>query len=429
MHDSARDANRLSWNVRRVGRLDLPGAGQVTVQGTTAYVGHMKPPHGTSILDVSDPARPRLLTTIELADPYSHTHKVRVVGDRMVVNVEQNNRHFLRKGSRIPEATARLTASLGRPPTEAELAAALQVAEADLPTLREAQARGYRDGGFRVYDVADPRRPRLLATQRTGGIGVHRFDLDERYAYISTEMDGYVGNILVIYDLADPRRPAEVSRWWLPGQHLAGGETPTWTGTTHRLHHALRHGDQLWAAYWYAGFFVLDVSDMARPRAVAGYNYHPPYPEPTHTALRVPFPVGGRQIALVVDEEHEHTRGQPHAGLWLFDVADRAAIRPLSLFEVSEMDSPWSRAGGRFGAHQFQERLEDTLVYAAWFAGGLRVVDIADPLHPAEVGFFIPEPAAGQQSPQSNDVAVDDRGLIYLADRNRGLDILEFRRP
>jgi hypothetical protein len=48
---------------------------------------------------------------------------------------------------------------------------------------------------------------------------------------------------------------------------------------------------------------------------------------------------------------------------------------------------------------------------------------------PVEVGHFIPEPSAGQTSPQSNDVDVDDRGLIYLLDRNHGVDILEFRQP
>jgi hypothetical protein len=46
-----------------------------------------------------------------------------------------------------------------------------------------------------------------------------------------------------------------------------------------------------------------------------------------------------------------------------------------------------------------------------------------------EVGHFIPEPTAGESSPQSNDVDVDDRGLIYLLDRNQGVDILEFRQP
>ncbi len=70
----------------------------------------------------------------------------------------------------------------------------------------------------------------------------------------------------------------------------------------------------------------------------------------------------------------------------------------------------------------------DTLVYCAWFAGGLRIVDIADPTAPEEVGYYIPEPAPGKAAPQSNDVDVDERGLIYLGDRYSGFDILEFRR-
>ena len=39
--------------------------------------------------------------------------------------------------------------------------------------------------------------------------------------------------------------PEEVSRWWLPGQHTAGGEKPTWPGRRNRLHHALRSGDEI----------------------------------------------------------------------------------------------------------------------------------------------------------------------------------------
>jgi hypothetical protein len=66
-------------------------------------------------------------------------------------------------------------------------------------------------------------------------------------------------------------------------------------------------------------------------------------------------------------------------------------------------------------------------VYAAWFSGGLRIIDIADPYWPKEVGHFIPEPVNGFTSPQSNDVdVVDETGLVYLIDRNAGLDIVEF---
>ena len=96
-----------------------------------------------------------------------------------------------------------------------------------------------------------------------------------------------------------------------------------------------------------------------------------------------------------------------------------------SFNDVSEMDSPWSRAPGRFGAHQFHEKMDGTLVYATWFSGGLRIVDVANPLKPVEVAHFIPEPYEDQDSPQSNDCDVDDNGLVYLLDRNRGLDILK----
>jgi hypothetical protein len=241
-------------------------------------------------------------------------------------------------------------------------------------------------------------------------------------------MDGYIGNILVIYDLKDPRKPTEVSRWWLPGQHVAGGETPTWRGTSNRLHHAMRVGDELWAAVWQAGIRVIDISDIRKPKTIASHDYHPPVPEPTHTILPASQLIGGRRIAVGVDEEHDHVRGQPHAHLWVFDVTDLPEIKPLSTFHVGENASPWSGAPGRFGAHQFQEHIDDTLVYAAWFSGGLRIVDIKDPEAPKEVGWFIPEPVGGNASPQSNDVDVDRQGLIYVLDRNRGFDILEFKR-
>jgi len=396
---------QLARNVRRLSRLELPGAGQVTVAGKYAYVGHItnKERLGTSILDVSDPRNPRLLSQIHLDEADSHSHKARVAGDLMIVNVEQN------------------MGALGR---KAE-------------NLAKEERKPYGEGGFKLYDISKKEKPKLIAHYRTHGRGVHRFDMDENYAYISTEMEGYVGNILVIYDIGDPARPEEVSRWWMPGQHLAGGEKPTWVGRRNRLHHALRFGDELWAGCWHAGVAVLDISDIRKPRTLGSYNYHPPFPEPSHTFMPVPQRIGGKRIALAIDEEdHAHTaeemerrRGRPHGCLWVLDVTDLKNIQPLSIFEVSELDSPWSRAApGRFGAHQFQEHMDGTLVYCAWFAGGLRIVDVADPMAPQEVGHFIPEPAAGKAAPQTNDVDVDERGLIYIGDRYAGFDILEFTR-
>jgi len=215
----------LARNVRRLSRLELPGAGQVRIVGQRAFVGHLpnRDRLGTTILDVSDPRAPRVISQVFLDDDESHSHKVRVVGDLMFVNHERNMTPIGRKADELPGARTALLQALGREPTHAELAARIGVAESDIPAVEEANRRGYPHGGFRIYDISDVTRPRPLVHQHTGGIGVHRFDVDERYAYISTEMDGYVGNILVIYSLADPTRPQEVSRWWLPGQHAAAG--------------------------------------------------------------------------------------------------------------------------------------------------------------------------------------------------------------
>ncbi|HVJ23275.1 MAG TPA: hypothetical protein VM756_04985, partial [Burkholderiales bacterium] len=234
-----------------------------------------------------------------------------------------------------------------------------------------------------------------------------------------------------------PARPEEVSRWWMPGQHVAGGEQPTWVGRRNRLHHALRFGDELWAGCWHGGVAVIDVSDIRKPRTLGSYNYHPPFPEPSHTFMPVPERIGGRRIAVAIDEEdHAHSaaemerrRGRPHGCLWVFDVTDLSHMQPLAIYEVSELDSPWSRAApGRFGAHQFQEHMDGTLVYCTWFSGGLRIVDVADPLAPQEVGYYIPQPAAGKAAPQTNDVDIDKNGLVYIVDRYAGFDILEFNR-
>jgi len=432
-----RSNTSLAHKVKRMGHLDLAGAGQVTISHGHAFVGHLPNPDGlgTSIIDISDPRAPRVIATVALGDPESHSHKVRIAGDIMVVNHERNMSRIGRRAEQLPAVQRSLSQELGRQPTSKELAAKLNVAEDDLRAVQEFEQRGYQNGGFKIYDISTPSKPRLTSYQKTGGIGVHRFDMDERYAYISTEMAGYVGNILIIYDLRDPGKPQEVARWWMPGQHVAAGEQPTWSGRRHRLHHALRFGNEMWASCWHAGFRVIDVSNLSQPNTIGSYNYHPLFPEPTHTVIPLPDTINGRRIALAVDEEDQAQnpaeeaarRGRPHACILTFDVTDLADIKPLAQFQVSELDSPFSRvSGARFGAHQFCERMSGTLVHAVWFGGGLRVIDVADPQSPREVGYFIPEPVPGKAAPQSNDVALDGRGLIYVVDRHVGFDVLEF---
>ena len=56
---------------------------------------------------------------------------------------------------------------------------------------------------------------------------------------------------------------------------------------------------------------------------------------------------------------------------------------------------------------------------------GLRIIDVKDPHCLREVAHYLPDVPPGLDRLSSNDVTLDDRGLMYLIDRRRGLTILE----
>ena len=104
------------------------------------------------------------------------------------------------------------------------------------------------------------------------------------------------------------------------------------------------------------------------------------------------------------------------------------ATRPklLATYQVEEASQPYRGDAYRFGAHQLREIVDaDFMLYVTWFAAGLRLIDIKDPAAPVECGYFIPKAAEGRNAPWTNDVALDDRGLIYFTDKVCGLDVIE----
>jgi hypothetical protein len=377
----------MSDNVGHLSRTELEGGGQIVVQGRNAFVGHQHGPEGTTILDISDPRQPKIVSRLMASHPASHSHKARVVGDIMIVNSE------------------------------------IEPGKGDRKT--------YNDGGFRIYDIKDKTNPKLITFVKTHARGVHRFDMDGNYAYISTEMEGFVGNILVIYDIRNPSKPVEVSRWWMPGQNIAAGETPHPRGRDHSLHHAMRCGDQLYAGCWFSGISIIDISDITKPRTLGRHQYDPPFPEPTHTFLKVPFEIGGRSIAVSTEEERSGRGvdiGKPHAPLRTWDVTDPTKPKLLYSYHLDEAAQPYHGDEMRFGTHQLREIVDrDCMLYVTWFAAGLRMIDISDPAHPQERGYFIPQPTTGKPSPWTNDIAKDERGLLFLTDKVCGLDVLEFK--
>lgn len=368
-----------SHATKLIGHIDCPGGGQVWVDGTTLYVGHMRNPSGTSIYDVSDPAAPKQLARIDVPEGW-HSHKVRAQDGIMIVNHERFGRDNPEYG-----------------------------------------------GGLAIYDVSNPAEPTQIAKWMTAGKGIHRYDFDGRYAYISPTVEGYIGNIVMILDMQDPVNPKEVGRWWIPGQWEAGGEDYPWHDwVPPRCHHPLRVGNRLYVSYWHHGFFILDIEDMTQPKLISARNTSGSFPHPTHTCLKMPMKLKGRDIMIVADEDVAKLYPAAPAFTWTYDITNEYDPISIGTFQVEGIDPDGSPQEPMTGCHQPSERLTGTTVVPfAWFAQGLRLIDFADPYHPKEVGFYEPDPPAGFERSSSNDVTLDSRGLIYLIDRQNGVDIIE----
>ena len=111
------------------------------------------------------------------------------------------------------------------------------------------------------------------------------------------------------------------------------------------------------------------------------------------------------------------------AFMWMVDITDERHPAPVGSFQVEGIEG--SPQPTMTACHQPCEKVTGTEIPFAWFAHGLRMIDVKDPHSPREVAHFMPDVPQGTDRVSSNDVTVDDRGLIYLIDRRRGLTIVE----
>ena len=376
-------ATESAHGLRAIGHSDLAGRGdgmQVLREGDALYVGHNGTSGaGTSILDVSAPERPRLVAQWD-APAHTHTHKVQVADGLLLVNHE------------------------GFP-------------------LKAPGPRGPHSAGLAVHSLDDPFAPQKIGFLETGGKGVHRIVWEGgRYAHMSATPEGFADRIWLVVDLLDPAHPVAVAKWWWPGQWTAGGEDPTWpAGKRYAAHHALISGDRAYLGYDDANLVVLDVSDMTAPKQVAHVSWGG---EATHTCMPLP----GRGLLVVTDEQQ---KDGPHAPERLMHVLDISTEEPRYLTAFPTPDPRYAARPLRFGPHAFHENRagsyrSERVVFATYFNAGVRVYDLADPERPVEVAHWVPEAPAGQLAPQSNDLFVDDAGLVWVTDRGTGgVSVLE----
>jgi hypothetical protein len=161
---------------------------------------------------------------------------------------------------------------------------------------------------------------------------------------------------------------------------------------------------------------------------ISHINYAPPFPGFTHTVL----PLFSRDL-MVVTQEAVRPHGEDYPKLvWLMDIRDETNPVIISTLPMPDTNDFFNRPG-RFGAHNVYENQpgptcfhSDTLVFGTFFNAGVRVYDTSNPFQPEEVAYFVPQIPQGAPSNGINDVYVDEKGILYVVDRLKGvLYILE----
>lgn len=382
-----------SKNMRLLSQNDLLGfgnGGQIVVKWLgrkrLAFISHMKGKAFT-ILDVSNPSKTEVIFQHD-AFPGTLSHKVRIYKNRyLFLNCER---------------------------------------------AREEGVMQF-DSGFRIFDIKDPSEPKQVSYAKVAGRGVHRFWIDEEkeWALLPSFMDGYQGRILLIYDIHDLEKPKELARWWYPGQKTKGREeSAPWrkAGRDYRAHGPpIRIGNRIYVGYWDAGALILDASNPRDISIISQTNLSPPYGGCTHTALPVTREIKSRKWMIVTDESMAEHCKEGKKLLWIMDATEEKNVVPVATYSVP--DDGFCEQGGKFGAHNIHEdtKLPGDEIYASWFSAGIRAVDISNPYTPKEVAYYIPKHDKKKQKViQTNDLFVDDRGLIYGIDRiAAGVSIVE----
>ena len=413
-HGNAKAALR---NMRVVGHLEL-GAGRtngdVWLHRGHAYVGDWDTSNategrfctkganeGVAVVDVRAPARPRLVSRIELP-PGTWAEDVSVFRARFG---PQAGRDIAVVGIQI----------CGGPRTDAS-----------------------RFRGFTLWDVTDPARPAPLGGFDVGccTLGVHVLEVRQRadlrkaivYATVpyaerdesgspSGRRDRAGRGEVHLVDVTDATAPQELSTWGIvsAGLKRPGDPRGCFAG---ELAHAVEpsaDGTLAFVSYWDAGFIQLDVRDPTRPV----FRNRTSYPATADGDGHSTAYDAKRKLLFAADEDFCPGRRGGTATGWgflrIYDVS-----RPGTPRQIGTFRTPGSVSATN-GTHTIHNPvLVGNVVWASWYADGVRVIDTRNPRKPRELASFAPAGASVW------GVVVDRApGLAYASDMRSGLWILK----
>ena len=404
-----------------------------------AYVGHhggkttntltgRDEDNGTSIVDVTDPRKPRLLSHIPGEPGQGESggaQMVRVCAGSLLPKGDKSKYYLLRTFGNL---------------------------------------------AHEVWDVTAPEKPSKVATVVDKLKGTHKnwWECDSGIAYVVSGAEGWrTRRMTQIYDLSDPAHPVFIRNFGLAGQEPGSTVEPVPT----ELHGPIStgaKGNRVYFGYGTNKSGVMQIVDrqklLSGPREPTPENLRAPEVgrfqlssmNGAHTALPVlgmRLPEFGadkaapRDFVFVVDEAILNECTEARQRVFVVDVTDEKIPVGVATFNVPEKPGDFCSRGGRFGSHSSNENqppmYAGKMIFVAWFNAGVRAVDISDPFHPREVGYYIPATTdktdkrcvktdTGERCKvaiQTNNVDVDDRGYVYIVDRaNTGLHILELKR-
>ena len=347
--------------------------------------------------------------------------------------------------------------------------------------------RAYADSAHEIWDVTDPSHPTDVRTVRNhnpvvdGLTGTHKnwWEGDTGIAYIvgrrATDAGWRPGNHIMIYNLSNPASPVFIRDWALDGQQPGGAIPPHFTAVP-SIHGPVStgpSGNRVYCAYGTGSNGVMQIVDRSLLLSTSPTDYktaelgrlimnpdngaHTSWPLGKMTVPDFVTDTGNdtpnrtmRDIVVVVSEAGGAFANQFRHLTFMVDVSDEGRPQSISTFEVLSSDGGkgdlnFNDRGGRFGPHatneEFGPPFYKKIVFVSYFNAGVRAIDVRDPYNPTEVASFIPRttratdlrcgtlrgvPNVCRQVIQTNNVATDDRGFVYIVDRaDTGLHILE----
>jgi hypothetical protein len=418
----SRAAQTLTLNMKLLGHHELDGFGgigegcnmQKTKDGRRIlWMAHESAPKNFTGVEVTDPLKPKVVVQTDLPHSSVRSNSLDVVGDIMAVAYQV-------RGGGTPNDPNRIKADL-------EL--------------------GLKPAGFDLFDVSKPEEPRLISHYDTSGphsLGAHcLWFVDGEYVHMSSGAADFKPRnpkdhqFYHIIDVRNPSKPVEAGRWWYPGQRDGDAEPPMprhpkFDGG-YRPHNIMvypERPDRAYVGYIDGGAVILDISDKAHPKEITRYRYSPPFNGMTHTVM----PLLSRDLIVIADESNKDNAADWPKLTWIVNAQEETNLVPVSTLPLPDPEV-FGKRGGRFGSHNIHENYphacswrSDNIIVGAFFNAGVRAYDISNPYQPQEIAYFVP--GAPKLSPkgaiQINDVFVDDRGIVFAADRfSGGLYILE----